>query len=125
MKEVAGERGSITSLALRCGSLLLDGSIPEEGGSALLLDGSLAFRSAYPYQQTTAEQLCRFINSELYYTERQLNLMLRGLQVLNLITNPDNRDNSTNPDNSDNPNNPDNSDNPDDQNSANSPINLD
>ena len=59
--------GFDTTLGLRVGSYLLDGSYKYE--------------PAFSYQQDTAEQCLRFLNSDIYYQERELNLLLRALQV--------------------------------------------
>lgn len=38
-------------------------------------------RCTLQYQQVTAEQVCRFLNSELHYEERPADLLLRAVQV--------------------------------------------
>ena len=45
-----------------------------------LLDGSLKYVPAYPYQQDTAEVCLRFADSDVFYSERNLNLLLRAMQ---------------------------------------------
>jgi Ca2+-binding EF-hand superfamily protein len=57
---------SETTIGLRCGSYLLD--------------GSYRYVPAMPYQQDTAEVCLRFADCDIYYTERNLNLLLRALQ---------------------------------------------
>ena len=45
-----------------------------------LLDGSNRYVPALPFQQDTAEACLRFADSDAYYTERNLSLLLRALQ---------------------------------------------
>ena len=55
-----------TSIGLRCGSYLLD--------------SSQGYEQAGDYQQTQAEQLYRFVDSETNYSERELSMLLRSIE---------------------------------------------
>ena len=46
-----------------------------------LLDGSYSYKPAFRYQQETTEALLRFIDSDIYYTDPQLNVLLHSLQI--------------------------------------------
>lgn len=58
--------GTETTIGLRVGSYLLD--------------GSHKYVPALPYQQDTAEACLRFADSDVFYAERPLNLLLHAMQ---------------------------------------------
>jgi hypothetical protein len=66
----------------RRGKWLLEGAQAAIGlrVGSLLLDASQGYVSANDYQSTTAQQAFRFLNSDMYFEERELNMILRGLQ---------------------------------------------
>ena len=46
-----------------------------------LLDGSFSYTPAHRYQQETSEALLRFIDSDIFYTDPQMDLLLHSLQI--------------------------------------------
>ena len=50
-----------------------------QGGTAVL-DASAGYTPARAHQQATAEQCWRFVDSDLWYTERELRVLLQAVQ---------------------------------------------
>ena len=50
-------------------------------GTTTLIDGSARFKKAPLQQHITIGQCYRFVNSEVYYTEQNLNVLLRAVQL--------------------------------------------
>lgn len=71
---------------LRLGKALIEGAdtacaLHCSAHSNLKFDESLLYAEPLSeYQQQSAWQVCRFINSEMFYSEQQLNTLIRALQ---------------------------------------------
>jgi len=81
LQEAESLRGWI-HLARHSRSMLLSGMETTIGlrVGSYLLDGSSKYVPAYPFQQDTAEACLRFADSDIFYNARHLDLMLRSLQ---------------------------------------------